>query len=570
MENNTVSGTKINKDLIRSIAVIVCAVLLWIIFLYVFQGRFTVNTHRAPVAEADIKSRIVTSDGITTDSIGYDFIPLNKGDFATFTINSSKYFDSLQNPVLYFTLYNCHVKVYADDKLIYEQPVEPGKEMVYTGNYMYKIPVPVSDRLRIEAYCLSLKAVSNIQPRIVAADQVWQIPLEKNTALFILLLTFQVIGILMFFITLLKSIVERKLSIGVSLFALLTALSAWCFFAFHMGYILIDDVVLAAKTEYYMLFIAPFTIALFMRQLMTKGVFRFIADACIAGNGIYLIAVFAYGMLSEHGSLNDFLPVTHLWFVAITALLVAGIFTSKDFKGSLSTAVLKIGLVFSIALCFLEFGVYNFGYKFENQVGEFSIAPYAVIAVTVTLMTYYCVTIMEDTSEKMEKENLELLAYRDRLTGLPNRAALDKYLDSMIEDGVKNYTLVFIDLNNLKLANDDYGHDTGDLLIKELAFAVRKSFAAGFSCRWGGDEFVAIIPGSREEGQAAIRLFHEYISVINSGDLCEVKISAALGSVVSSEAKYIKPTTAIRQADIRMYARKKEMKKASETEVGVS
>lgn len=570
MENNTVSSFKINKDLIRSIAVIVFAVLLWIIFLFVFQNRFTVNTHCPPVDDADIKARIVTVDGKTTDSIGYDFMPLNKGDFATFTINSGKYFDSVQNPVLYFTLYNCHVKVFADDVLVYEQAVEPGKEMVYTGNYMYKIPVPSADRLRIEAYCLSLKAVSCIQPRIIAADDAWQIPLENNTALFILLLTFQVIGLLMFFITTLKSIVDRKLSIGVSLFALMTALSAWCFFAFHMGYILIEDVVIAAKTEYYMLYIAPFTIALFMRQLMTKGVFRFIADACIAGNGIYLIGVFAYGMLSERGSLNDFLPVTHLWFAALTILLVAGIFTSKDFKGSLSTAVLKIGLVFSIALGFLEFGVYNYGYKFENQVGEFSMAPYAVIAVTVTLMTYYCVTIMEDTSEKMEKENLELLAYRDRLTGLPNRAALDKYLDSMIENDVRNYTLVFIDLNNLKVANDGYGHDTGDLLIKELAFAVKKSFAAGFSCRWGGDEFVSIIPGSREEGQAAIRLFHEYISVINSGDLCEVKISAALGSVVSSEAKYIKPTTAIRQADIRMYARKKEMKKEDEAREGVS
>ena len=570
MENNTVSGNRINKDLIRSIAVIVCAVLLWMVFLFVFQERFTVKSSRSPVSDSDIRARIVTSDGRTTDSIGYDFIPLNKGDFASFTIDSSKYFDSLPNPVLYFTLYNCHVKVFADDQLIYEQPVEPGKEMVYTGNYMYRIPVQASDRIRIEAYCLSLKAVSSIQPRIVPAEEAWKIPLEDNTALFILLLTFQVIGILMFFITLIKSIVERKLSIGVSLFAIITLLSAWCFFAFHMGYILIADVVIAAKTEYYVLFVAPFAIAFFMRQLMNKGVFRFIADAFIVGNGIYLISVFAYGMLSEHGSLNDFLPVTHLWFVAVTGLLIAGIFISKEFKGSLSTAVLKIGLTFSIVLCFLEFGVYNFGYKFENQVGEFSIAPYAVIAVTVTLMTYYSVTIMEDTSAKMEKENLELLAYRDRLTGLPNRAALDKYLDGMIENDIKNYTLVFIDLNNLKVANDGYGHDTGDLLIKELAFAVKKSFAAGFSCRWGGDEFVGIIPGSREEGQAAIRLFHEYISVINSGDLCEVKISAALGSVVSSEAKYIKPTTAIRQADIRMYARKKEMKKESEVKAGVS
>ena len=90
-------------------------------------------------------------------------------------------------------------------------------------------------------------------------------------------------------------------------------------------------------------------------------------------------------------------------------------------------------------------------------------------------------------------------AYMDGLTGTKNRAA---YLESVMEiemaakDGVAAFSVAVFDLNGLKTINDNYGHESGDMAIKDASEVIKKVFGKRNVYRTGGDEFVAIIDTS--------------------------------------------------------------------------
>jgi len=97
---------------------------------------------------------------------------------------------------------------------------------------------------------------------------------------------------------------------------------------------------------------------------------------------------------------------------------------------------------------------------------------------------------------KEQVEHMRAQAFVDVLTGLGNRMAYHEHitrLDEEAKQGTAVFTLAVIDLNGLKEINDRYGHDRGDLAIRQLASALRESFGDWKLYRIGGDEFVAIL-----------------------------------------------------------------------------
>ena len=80
------------------------------------------------------------------------------------------------------------------------------------------------------------------------------------------------------------------------------------------------------------------------------------------------------------------------------------------------------------------------------------------------------------------------------LTGMPNRVRFlhtFKALHKQQED----YTLFLMDLDNFKQVNDTYGHNIGDKALCRVAAAIREIIPAPqFAARWGGDEFIGLLP----------------------------------------------------------------------------
>jgi diguanylate cyclase (GGDEF)-like protein len=102
------------------------------------------------------------------------------------------------------------------------------------------------------------------------------------------------------------------------------------------------------------------------------------------------------------------------------------------------------------------------------------------------------------TDRKLAEEQLRRLAHYDQLTGLPNRALLQKELERLLAGG-KPTSVVLFDLDEFKDVNDTLGHSSGDRLLIEvgrrLLGVAEERALVGLASRLGGDEFVVLIPG---------------------------------------------------------------------------
>jgi polar amino acid transport system substrate-binding protein len=91
----------------------------------------------------------------------------------------------------------------------------------------------------------------------------------------------------------------------------------------------------------------------------------------------------------------------------------------------------------------------------------------------------------------------------DQMTGIFNRQMLENKLSSLIENakctGVQ-FSVVMIDLDHFKAVNDNYGHILGDEVLKHFSMLVKENLRKeDIFGRWGGEEFLIIIPGSCKE-----------------------------------------------------------------------
>jgi diguanylate cyclase (GGDEF)-like protein len=109
------------------------------------------------------------------------------------------------------------------------------------------------------------------------------------------------------------------------------------------------------------------------------------------------------------------------------------------------------------------------------------------------------IDLQKELAELVQKEaQARHLAYHDGLTGLPNRSLLqDRFHQTMsqAERHHKPLALLMVDLDEFKRVNDRLGHASGDKLLQAVALRLDKSIrGADTACRYGGDEFVVMLP----------------------------------------------------------------------------
>lgn len=136
---------------------------------------------------------------------------------------------------------------------------------------------------------------------------------------------------------------------------------------------------------------------------------------------------------------------------------------------------------------------------------------------------------------KVRETEARRLAHHDDLTGLPNRLLLGQRLRHEIEQafqGKRQLALLFIDIDGFKTVNDRLGHAAGDKLLTLVASRITACVRADdIVCRYGGDEFVVLLPGIQDAAIAAaiVETIRERIDGHYEAGDQGIHISASIG-----------------------------------------
>lgn len=155
----------------------------------------------------------------------------------------------------------------------------------------------------------------------------------------------------------------------------------------------------------------------------------------------------------------------------------------------------------------------------------------------------------EKLTEKLTVYSEKL--YRDVLTGAYNR----RYFEEKVKNMSLNAGVAVIDLDDFKLFNDTYGHDGGDLVLTTVVNVIRHYIRrTGILVRYGGDEFLLILPGiEKEVFSQKLRMIQEKIHATHIPGFNRRKLSVSIGGVMFTHGRL---EEAITKADRLMYMAK--------------
>jgi diguanylate cyclase (GGDEF)-like protein len=217
--------------------------------------------------------------------------------------------------------------------------------------------------------------------------------------------------------------------------------------------------------------------------------------------------------------------------------------------------------------------------KISPEATDTHATPVGYLDTVITLMGEYKFLFksLRQTNDVLEKRITDLqaelvalakkevvaqhLAYHDALTGLPNRSLLQDRFDQAIsqaERHQKPLAILLLDLDKFKHVNDQLGHASGDKLLQAVALRLTNSVrGADTACRYGGDEFVIMLPIIESADSATLlaaeigkRLTESYIL-----DGHNIHMSVSLGmAIYPDDGKTLDEL--IKKADIAMYRAK--------------
>lgn len=170
------------------------------------------------------------------------------------------------------------------------------------------------------------------------------------------------------------------------------------------------------------------------------------------------------------------------------------------------------------------------------------------------------VTIMDVTERRQAEEQMRYLSTHDVLTGLYNRNFFEAELERLQNSRLEPINVMVVDVNEMKITNDTFGHSAGDDLLRRTSQVLRMSFRKeDVIARIGGDEFVILFQGSLPIQDAVARV-HECLAEHNhwyDGADLSLAIGASSGGKGSSLVELFK------HADQQMYKEKGNSRKTA-------
>ena len=411
--------------------------------------------------------------------------------------------DLPNNPVLRFSAFHAFLEVYRSEILLYSK----GKEDYYKGNivgsgvhfvYLGAVAQVFQGRTLDLRFHFSENDALNVLPSFVVlpgnyayGDYYARHSISLTVALFLLLF-----GVLTLFLSL------GALFYGLSFFRILMiglltlCLGVWTLCYTKLIQLFSFNYTFNTCLEYITLYISPLAFALLLIHMRYGQTSKKRLWGLITIAALDVIVVIVTSILNFTNTVHypKTLWVFHAYAgLSLLYLLIAGITTKNRFDAA--TKILAAGATTFGAFSLLELARFHFMTHFHlnNTPLAITILPIGTLAFVILLGLSYVVYMYYLLTEKTKKDVLSVIAYRDSLTGLYNRAKCQQIFE-ILDKTTTDFAIVSIDMNGLKHVNDRYGHNKGDNLIKAFASAFHDAFAGvGTSIRMGGDEFVAIV-----------------------------------------------------------------------------
>jgi diguanylate cyclase (GGDEF)-like protein/PAS domain S-box-containing protein len=171
----------------------------------------------------------------------------------------------------------------------------------------------------------------------------------------------------------------------------------------------------------------------------------------------------------------------------------------------------------------------------------------------------------ELSERRRAEEAIKRMAYHDALTGLPNRLYLEEFLDEEMEKarrGEAAGAIMFIDLDDLKMINDTFGHSHGDsVIVKAGECIVAEAGGKSIVARIGGDEFIVVLPGRadskrvRSIADGIVKLLERDYEVSAASAYLSASVGVALYPEDGDTAREL-----LKNADLALYEAKRSGK----------
>ena len=199
------------------------------------------------------------------------------------------------------------------------------------------------------------------------------------------------------------------------------------------------------------------------------------------------------------------------------------------------------------------------GYRIPIRVNIFPITEGGKNVGAIEVFTPNSPTVYDDNLiDQLANE-----AMCDTLTGLPSRRYLQTYMDYKFSEHMrfnKPFALLFMDIDNFRVFNNEYGHDMGDQVLRKISESVKQNIRkTDFFGRWGGEEFLGIYA---VKNLAEAQIAAEKIRVlISSTEIpCErpLSVTASIGITIVEDSDTVE--TLVERADHLMYKSKKSGK----------
>ena len=202
---------------------------------------------------------------------------------------------------------------------------------------------------------------------------------------------------------------------------------------------------------------------------------------------------------------------------------------------------------------------------FEMPYDYFNYLEYLTYQLSAAVKIQELIKTQNETLIQLNKINIALhnMSSLDQLTGALNRRGFYSEAAKQFEQMTDRLIVLFVDLDGLKMINDNFGHSEGDIAIKAVADCLREVIGdVGIVGRVGGDEFVAMMPSIFDNMTDYVRnKCNEVMDQLNERLKRPYKIAMSMGIFECKASEYKSIAEIIDKADYLLYVQKREKKK---------